>query len=281
MRRMWSISCYEMKWDFKKKKVLFAVSFVAVAAILAGIFFKYVFNSEIVSEPGYLWDNIILFITNGFVSGIFPMIIAGAVSVDSIAWEFDRNTIQPLLSQPVTRSEVYFGKFFEKFLLLTAISILLVVLSVVISEFVAGSQGHLLWVVPVAFGFLLELMLFVALAFLLGALVRQSGFMMIMVAGVYFVALISDLFLEIKEGVRLWMSLLPLTSSNMIIPAMQHFSLSPTENVYLSVNIGSMTGGAYLPVAPLLAYSVAATLLTVLALLLSGFLVFSRLEIKG
>jgi len=281
LQRMCSISWYEMKWDLKKKKVLFAVSFVALVAILAGVFFRYVFRSEIVSEPGYLWDNIILFITNGFVSGIFPLIIAGVVSVDSIAWEFDRNTIQPLLSQPVTRSEVYFGKFFEKFLFLAGISMFLVILSIIISELVAGSQGHLLWIIPVALGFLLELMVFVALAFLLGALIRQSGFMMIMVAGVYFMALISDIFLEIKEGVRLWMSFLPLTSSNMIIPAMQHFSLSPTGNVYLSFDIGSITGGAYLPAAQLLAYSVAATFLCVVALLLSGFLIFSRLEVKG
>lgn len=278
-RRMWSIVDYELRWDLRKKKVLFVVTFTFIVIVLAVAYFKSFHNEGVYGNSGYLWSNIVLLLTNGFISGIFPMVLGGVISVDSIAWEIDKGTILPLLSQPIGRSEIYFGKITEKLLVMCTLSILLVLLSVIFSSIIEGSQEHLLWIIPMSFSLLLEVMVFVSFTFMLGSLVKQSGFMMLMLTGIYFFILIGSVFLMLKYGFHLWMTFIPLEGVNNLLFSLQHYSLEPSTKIFLNYNLGqSMTGGVWLYPSQLLLYSIAGAIASVMTFTIIGYVSFSNLQ---
>mgnify|MGYP001626178943 CR=1 FL=1 len=282
LHRMWSIVDYELKWDIRKKKVLFVTSFTFAVIILAVALFRSFSNNGFYGNSENLWSTIILVLTNGFISGIFPMVIGGVIAVDSIAWEIDKGTILLLLSQPVRRSEIYFGKFTEKLLVMFIISLLLVFFSVILSSITAGYQEHLIWIIPTAASFLLEVMVFISFTFMLGALVKQSGFMMLMLTGIYFLVLIGSVFLMLKDRFHMWMTFIPLAGVNNLLMSLQHFSIEPGRKVFLNYDLGpTMSGGVWVYPSQLLIYSIAGAMFSIVVFTIIGYALFSRLEIKG
>ncbi len=281
-QRMKGIFEYELRWDLRKKKVLFAISFVLIIVTIIGVFFKYFFTGGNPSNSDFEWSNIIIILTNGFISGLFPLIIGGAISVDSVAWEIDKGTIIPLLSQPVKRSEIYFGKIVEKFLIILLLSLLLVFLSLVLSIITVGRQEYLIWLVPVALAFLLETMVFVSLTFMLGALIKQSGFMMLMLTGIYLSILIGSVLLMLKQGFHLWMTLIPLDGVNNLMISIQQFFLRPNGTIFVNYNLGSeFSRGTWVNVSQLLLYSILGSILSVIIFIIIGYVAFYRFEVKG
>jgi len=280
--RTWSIINYELKWDLRKRKVLFTALFVVVVTILIGALFRTFIHNVVYGNSGYLWSSIVLVLTNGFIAGIFPMVLGGVISVDSMAWEIDKGTIIPLLSQPVSRSEIYFGKLMEKLFVMFLISLFMVILSVIVSTIVVGSQEYLIWVIPIATLFLLEIFVFVSFTFMLGALIKQSGFMMLMLTGIYFSILIGSVFLMLKQGFHLWMALIPLEGINNLLVSSQHFFIKPDAKLFVNYNLGpNLSGGAWVPTSGLLLYSIAGALFSIMIFTIIGYTIFSRMEIKG
>lgn len=280
--RMWSIINYELRGDLRRKKVLFVISFVFVVIVLVGVFFRVFFPKGSIVGSEYLWSEMVLVLTNEFIAGIFPMILGGIISVDSIAWEIDKGTIIPLLSQPIKKSEIYFGKITEKLLLVSAISMLLVILSIFIAIMVGGGQKYLIWAIPTALCLMLEIMVFVSFTFMLGALIKQSGFMMLILTGIYFSILIGSVFVMVKQGFHLWMTLIPLEGINNLLVSLQHFFLDPNGKMFVSYNLGpGLSGGAWFPASELLLYSFIGASISAFVFTIMGYILFSRLEIRG
>lgn len=280
-RRLWAVSLYEFKWDLRKKRLFFAIGVVVLILVAVGALFRTVFGSNYGNVSSDLWDVLIEVVSNDFLSGIFPLMLGLMVAGESIAWEFDRETIVPLLSRPVSRGEVYMGKFLEKILFVIGISALFTGLAIIIAEVVAGSQSYLAWSPVVALSFALEVMVFVSLGFFLGTIIRTPGFLVVFIIIIFFGLLFGGVYVESQVGVPLWVALIPLFNINLIQGPLNAFYHNPSSNITTSYNVGGITGQSVVPVAPLLGYAVSGVLLTVIVLTIAGYLIFRRSEVKG
>lgn len=280
---MWSVSLYEFKWDIRKKKVYAAVGIVALIVIGVGIFYKSLLGGVGApqSSQSYLWDDLVVVVTNDFLSGVFPLMVGVLVAIDSIAWEYDKGTILPLFSQPLSRGEIYTGKVVEKVLLLLTTSLVIVAMAVIVAEIVAGAQQYLVWTFAVAFGFLLETMVFASLGFLLGTIIKSPGLLLVGILVVFFGILFGGIIGDAKYGLKAWMAWIPIVNINFIQGAIQDYFLNPGGNMIINYNVGSVTGSASFPTAGILFDSLVGVTITVIAFLVFGFLMFRRMEIKG
>ncbi len=281
--RIFAISAYELKWDIKKKKVLFAISLSIISLLIIAIAAKYLLGGNYVAEnKGIMWDNILLIFTNGLVSGIFPLILGSTLTVDSIAWEFDKGTILPLLSQPVKRSEVYFGKLLEKIFVILIISFLIVLLSLLISYIIYGNQKYIFWVLVSGLLFSIETLTYVSLSFLLGSALKTSGIIIAVNLGLYFATISISSFLAVKDGIHLWLTLFPLSDVNFLEGSLQQYFLNPRGKTQIGMNIaGILSKNGYLTTYSLLLAASAFVLLYVIAFSIIGYIIFNKAEIRG
>jgi len=149
--RMWAVARYELIWDLRKRRTYLIVGVLFLAALIFGYLVPAIggkwttlppFSSGASFESSLWWVNAVNVAFNALASGLFPLLIGGFIAADSLATEFDTNTIVPLLSQPVTRLEVYGGKFLEKFLLLLFVSALFTLMVLIASEASVGDQAQ-------------------------------------------------------------------------------------------------------------------------------------------
>ena len=280
LKRACAVSIYEFKWDVKKSKVIFALGLVVTIAILGAISYRTFAGNSVSSGTGYLWDSIIVVITNDFLSGVFPMVLGGLIAVDSLAWEFDKGTILPLMAQPLTRAEIYFGKVLEKFLLLLGISLLIVGIVLGLAEAVAGTQNYLLWTVPVALAFMLELMVFASLSIFLGSIIKSSGFTIIALLAAFFALLIATIIAQIKLGFQLWITFVPLANVNLIQGSLNAYFRNPAAELPVNYNVGGVSGVSYVPASLVLSYSLLGVLLSIVIFIAMGYAVFRKSEVR-
>ena len=278
---MWSVTSYEFKWDVRKKKVYAGFGIVILIIVGIGLAYRFFFTDIKSGGQYYLWDNLIIAVTNDFLSGLFPLLLGALLAVDTIAWEYDRGTILPLLSQPLTRGEIYAGKLVEKFLLLLVMSGLILILSIVTAEVEAGTQKYLVWGVAVALGFTLETMVFASLGFLLGSVIKSPGLLIVAVLGIFFGGLFGGIIFEAKYGLQMWMSYIPLFNVNLIQGTIQQYFLNPSGNTIVGYNVNGISGYSTLPTASLLFNTLLSATLGVVVFFIIGYFLFRRLEVKG
>jgi len=99
--RFWAIVRYEMLWNIRKKKfigaLIIAFVFVTVDLALPAIF-------KIGQNP---------YFAGTFSGGSLTFFLFAVVtSMNSISGEYESGTIVPLLTKPVSRTMVFFGKLF-------------------------------------------------------------------------------------------------------------------------------------------------------------------------
>jgi ABC-type transport system involved in multi-copper enzyme maturation permease subunit len=141
-----------LTWDLRKKRTPVVVGLILLASFYFGYLVPIIFGKSITEErtllgisfgSGLWWVNTVFDVFNLFATGLFPLLIGGFIAADSLATEFEENTIVPLLSQPVKRLEVYLGKFFAKFLILLAVAVLFTLVTIGFSQASLGAQGNL------------------------------------------------------------------------------------------------------------------------------------------
>lgn len=277
---MWSVSLYELKWDMRKKKVFFAIGLVSFIIIGVAVLYKSFFTGSGFHQ-GDLWDLLVQSVTNDFISGLFPLMLGVLVSADTIAWEYDRGTILPLFSQPLSRGEIYAGKLLEKTILVILLSVLFVLLSVIIAEIMAGNQQYVDWSPFVALGFALEVMVFVSLGFLFGSIIKTPGFLVVFILILFFGLLFGGIIIESRIGIPLWTAFIPLANVNLIQGTLGTYYRHPGGSITVNYNVGGVSGHSSLPVYPLLTDTVTGVILSVTAFLIIGYLIFRRMEVKG
>jgi ABC-type transport system involved in multi-copper enzyme maturation permease subunit len=219
---------------------------------------------------------------NTFVSGLFPLFIGGFIAADSIGSEFESNTIVPLLSQPVRRSEVYVGKLLEKVLLLLVVSTVFTLLVVVGSEVSVGAQSHL-EMIPVVvlaeFGAFLE---YTALAFFIGSIVQSGTTTLGVMIAVFMLILGTVLVVSLQTGEQEYMFLLPTVNADFLLKAVFYSIFQPFGVMVLQ---GYALGGGYTTqavasVISAVEYAVVGLLANLLAALAAGYYFFRRAEVK-
>jgi len=291
--RTWAIARYELTWDMKKKRTYIVVGLFLSAAFVFGYLWPVIWGKSVtttqlqigISFGSDLWWVAAVFLAfNTPASGIFPIIVGGLISGDSLASEFGSGTVVPILTQPVRRVEVYLGKFLAKFLLLLAVSILFTLLVIAGSEVSVGAQTHLDMfplLIFAEFGAFLE---FAALAFFIGSFSRSGA----MVLGVLIVisSIIGTPVLvgELQFGFQEPMLLLPVVNAYFLLGHVIPWYIVQPWGVMV-VQGYVLGAGPPLPalvsVITALQYALAGLVVTIAVPLVAGYYRFRRAEVKG
>jgi len=289
--KIWVIARYELTWDLRKRRTYIVVGLLLFAAFVYGYLWPIIWGKSIttaqlqfgISFGSELWWVAAVFLAfTTFMSGLFPLLIGGFISADSLASEFDSGTVVPLLSQPVRRVEVYLGKFLAKLLLLLAVSVLFTLLVLAGSEVSVGAQTHLDMfplLVFAEFGAFLE---FAALTFFIGSFSRSGAMVLGVLITMFFMITLTVLVLALQFGEHESMFFLPVANGDFLLKVIPWYIVQPWGVMVLQGY--AMGGGPSLPVAvtvvSALQYVLTGLVVTVAVPLVAGYHFFRRAEVK-
>jgi len=289
--KTWAVARYELTWDLRKKRTYFIVGLFLFASFVYGYLFPIIFGKSIAAGQndlgivfgrGLWWVEAIYLAFNTFVTGLFSLLVGGITAADSLASEFDRGTIVPLLSQPVTRLELYAGKFLEKVLLMLAVSVFFTLLVLAGSEASVGAQAQLNMfplLVLAEFGAFLE---FAALAFFFGSFARSGAMVLGILIALGFGITVSLLLLGVRFGLQEVMFLVPLANAGFLFSVIPWYIVQPWGVMVLQgyvIGAGS-TVPVVVTVVSALQYVLAGLSVSVVGPLVAGYYLFRRAEVR-
>jgi ABC-type transport system involved in multi-copper enzyme maturation permease subunit len=288
---MSAVARYELTWDLRKKRTYFVVGLILLASFYFAYLAPVIFGRSIAEEPTLLgvsfgsdlwWVNVIFQVFNVFLTGLFPLLIGGFIAADSLATEFDKNTIIPLLSQPISRLEVYAGKFFEKLLILSAVSVLFTLLTLGFSEASLGVQANLNMVPLAVFAELGAFLEFAALGFFLGSLVRSGSMVLGLLLGLLFGVITTVLLLGFRFGIQEPVFLLPVANAGFLLQVVPYYIFQPWGVMLLQgIALGHYTQPVSVSVISAMEYALTGLSANLTAFLVAGYYFFRRAEAKG
>ena len=288
---MWAVARYELTWDLRKKRTFVVVALILLASFYFAYLVPIIFGKSIIQErtllgisfgSGLWWVNTVFDVFNLFATGLFPLLIGGFIAADSLATEFDENTIIPLLSQPVRRLEVYVGKFFAKFLILLVVSVLFTLLTLGFSQASLGAQLKLDMVPLVAFAEFGAFLEFAAIGFFLGSIARSGMMVLGLLIGSFFGVIWTVLLLGFQFGIQEPMFLLPVANAGFLLQVVPYYVFQPWGVMVLQgVALGNYTQQATVTVVSALEYVFSGLLVNLVAFLVTGYYFFRRAEVKG
>jgi len=166
-----AILYYEFLWNLRKKKIvgLFILVFAIVTLELALPPLLDYYNGVPLSPN----SNVVFDFFNG-LSGIFLFLIGVATTMNAISGEFETGSITPLLTKPVSKNTVFFGKITASFLTLLGIYAFLTAYVTIGGVLIEGSQNNLQLVPLGLVGLTLATMVWASLVILLGTLSKSS-----------------------------------------------------------------------------------------------------------
>ena len=285
LSRVWAVARYEMTWDLKKKRtyiimilmILTAVSIGYVLPVLLGVTDLPTFFG--LSWPW--WELTVFLVFNEGISGLFPLLMGGFIATESIAAEFDKGTIVPLLSQPVRRWEVYLGKFLGKVVILLAVAVLLTAVSIGSAEASLGGQGDLLLFPVVAFVALATFIEYTSLAFFFGSFLKSSSQVFLVLLALLFGVTIGVGILGLKFGPQLWMNLIPVANVDNLLYACLAYLAAPSGSVPMIFNLaGAGSASASYSTATMLAWTLAGFVVSLAVPMAAGYVVFRKAEVR-
>jgi ABC-type transport system involved in multi-copper enzyme maturation permease subunit len=167
--RFWAVVRYEMLWNIRKKKFVGIIILAFVLATL-GLALPAILSSTTGTE---ITENSNFAITYG-VSSFGFFLFALATAMNSISSEFESGTIVPLLTKPVSRTMVFFGKLFAAFIIILVSYVILFTYTTVGSFFVYGPQNNLGLVPLVLLGNLVSTFIWVSILLAMGSLTKNT-----------------------------------------------------------------------------------------------------------
>lgn len=289
--KVWAVARYEITWDMRKKRTYFIVSLFFFTALAYGYLLPIVagksittapFNEGVSVDSSLWWVNSVYLVFNTFLVGIFPLLIGGFISSDSLASEFNKSTIVPLLSQPIRRIELYLGKLLEKVLLLIVVSAMFTLLVLATADVSVGAQAQLYWlpvVVFAGFGAFLE---YAALAFFFGSFVRSGSMVLGILIALLLVLSGTITVLALHTGEQESMFLLPILNAASLTHVIPYYIFQPTGDMVLKgAFMGTYTPAVSVTAISALEYALAGLALNATIPIIAGYYIFRRKEVKG
>jgi len=162
---------YEFLWNLRKKKLIgmfilvliIGILYVALPPILSNIS-----GRTFQQDPNFVFRNV------GTLNGFLIFLLAIAATMNTISGEFETGSIFPLLTKPVTRSSVFFGKMFVAFVSLMVVFSFMAFLFIVGGWFTRGPQDNLDLVPLGVVGLTTGTMVWASITVLLGTLSKNS-----------------------------------------------------------------------------------------------------------
>lgn len=226
-----SIARYEMLWDLRK----YRTAIMVLAMLLVSVGFGYiqpelVFTSAQKSSLGGTWWLQVIGqyeFTTIFI-GLVPLLAGGTLSTDTISQEFDRGTIIPLLSQPVSRAQVFFGKFLEKAILCAAFSVLVVVSSVASTYAIAGTVADLSFLPYIFLSVILTFLGFSAIGMLMSSFLKNSSLVFgIMIGLLIFMGALYIVLVFLLKSYSPFLNAVPMVNNSILPGAISQYLESP------------------------------------------------------
>ncbi len=207
--RFWAIVRYETLWNIRKKKFIAVIVLAFVLATLGLVLPAYLGSATGTAVK----SNATFAVTFGATSlGFF--LFAVATAMNSISSEFESGTIVPLLTKPVSRTMVFFGKLFATFLVILVSYAILFTYTTVGSIFVYGPQSHLELVPLVLVGNLVSTLIWVSLLFAIGSLTKNTIITVIVALGLFLSLFIAIPLVSVYAGPSQTLNYLPGSGAN-------------------------------------------------------------------
>lgn len=163
MTRFWAIVRYEMLWNIRKKMFIGALIFAFVFATIT-LALPATFG---VSQNPYFG---VTFSAGSIVFLLFAIV----TSMYSLSGEYEKGTVVPLLTKPVSRTMVFLGKLFAIFIVILLTYSVLYIYTIVGGLIVYGPQESL-YLVPFALlGDIVSTFIWVGVVMAAGAISKNS-----------------------------------------------------------------------------------------------------------
>ncbi|MCW3999015.1 MAG: ABC transporter permease subunit [Candidatus Bathyarchaeota archaeon] len=174
LTRFWAVVRYEMLWNIRKKMFIGAL---VIAFILATV------NLALPAALG-VQENPYFAVT--FSAGSITFLLFAIVtSMYSLSGEYEKGTLVPLLTKPVSRTMVFLGKLFAIFLVLLITYTVLFTYTVVGGILVYGPQNDL-YLAPLSLiGDLLATFIWVGVVLAASAITKNSILSIIIAFGLF------------------------------------------------------------------------------------------------
>ncbi len=175
--RFWAIVRYEILWNIRKK--LF-ISVLILAFVFSSLNFLLPFFFNFYENPYFAMT-----FSAGSITFVLFAIVTG---MTSISGEFEKGTIVPLLTKPVSRTMVFTGKLFAILIVIVVTYLTLYAYSIIGGIIVYGPQQNL-HLVPLTFlGDIISTFIWVSIILLVGT-VSKNTLLTVLVTFGLFVAL--------------------------------------------------------------------------------------------
>lgn len=162
---------YEFLWNLRKKKIIGVFTIILAIATLL-IFLPPLVDSYIGAtfqqNPNFVIDNVTS------IPGIILFLIAIATTMNTISGEFETGSIVPLLTKPITKTTVLFGKTIAALLTLLGAYAVLATYITIGGVLVYGPQNNLNLVPLAILGLTIATLVWCSIVLTLGTLSKNS-----------------------------------------------------------------------------------------------------------
>ncbi len=174
LTRFWAIVRYEMLWNIRKKK------------FVAALIIAFVIATVDLALPAFLNVGHNPYFAATFSGGSFVFFLFGIVTaMNSISGEYESGTIVSLLTKPVSRTMVFFGKLFATFIVILASYVVIFSYSTIGGILVYGPQNNL-YLVPLALvGDIISTFIWVAVVLAAGCISKSSLLALLTALGLF------------------------------------------------------------------------------------------------
>jgi ABC-type transport system involved in multi-copper enzyme maturation permease subunit len=163
LQRFWAVVRYEMLWNIRKKMfigaLIFAFIFATISLVLPASFG--------VSQNPYFAVS--------FSAGSLTFVLFAIVTaMYSLSGEYEKGTIVPLLTKPVSRTMVFLAKLFAIFIVILATYLVLFTYTIVGGIIVYGPQNDLYLAPLTLIGDILGTFIWVSIVLVAGTISKNS-----------------------------------------------------------------------------------------------------------
>jgi ABC-2 type transport system permease protein len=163
LQRFWAVVRYEMLWNIRKKM------------FLGMLIFAFIFSTLTLAIPAFLGVSQNPYFGVTFSVGSVTFLLFGIVTgMYSLSGEYEKGTVVPLLTKPVSRLMVFLGKLFAIFIVILVTYTILYLYTIIGSMIVYGSQDYL-YLVPLGLiGDIISTFIWVGVVLAAGVISKNS-----------------------------------------------------------------------------------------------------------
>lgn len=272
-RSIKSIIKYELKWDLRKMKIYISLSIVASLSLIVTIYMGNIVH--IIDKQDY-WLTSLTFLS----TSLFLFLMGGPVTMNTISGEFESGSIVPLLSRPVSRTEVFFGKAIASFIIVLFEMILLGVILATVSTIMMGAQSNLYQLGIYILTLATSTFVYASLTMMLSSITKNSTAAILGAFGIMFGIQISLSIYSLVNSAQTWFILLPFIGSDNLT----NYTISAFRDpgAQFMIHRATSTSSTFLNLTNLQAALItfAFALIFIAIFLIIGWIVFKKTDIK-